>query len=67
MKYLISLIIPLILISCQDIPEKYKTPEGQKILEKYKKQYVKGVVLLGKKLQEKVPEGEIRYSHSSLK
>ncbi|HIP43326.1 MAG TPA: hypothetical protein EYG91_05465 [Aquifex aeolicus] len=58
MKHLIGLIIPLIIISCQDIPEKYKTPEGQKILEKYKKQYIKGLVLLDEKIQEKVPEGE---------
>ena len=58
MKSLIALTIPLILISCQDIPEKYKTPEGQKILEKYKKQYVKGIVLIDKKIQEKVLEGE---------
>ncbi|GAB6066085.1 hypothetical protein JCM9492_11770 [Aquifex pyrophilus] len=58
MRYLLFLFLVLFLSSCQDIPSKYKTPEGKKILEKYKKQYVKGVVLIDQKLRNKIPEGD---------
>ncbi|WP_461828680.1 c-type cytochrome biogenesis protein CcmI/CycH [Aquifex sp.] len=56
MKKILFLLL-FTLLACQDIPQKYKTPEGQKILEKYKKQFVKGVVELDPKLKEQVPEG----------
>ena len=59
MSYVLLFIFPfLFLSSCQDIPSKYKTPEGKKILEKYKKQYVKGVVLIDEKLKDKLPGGD---------
>lgn len=44
------------LLSCQEVPKKYKTPEGQEVLEKYKKQFVKGVVEIDPSLREKVPQ-----------
>ncbi len=53
MRYLILFL--LFLISCQDIPKKYKSPEGRKVLEKYKKQYVKGIVELSPELKNKLP------------
>ncbi|NPA32479.1 MAG: hypothetical protein GXO04_02505, partial [Aquificae bacterium] len=36
----------LLILSCQDVPQKYKTPEGRSLLQKYKKQFVEGVVIL---------------------
>ncbi|AAC07250.1 c-type cytochrome biogenesis protein CcmI/CycH [Aquifex aeolicus] len=54
----IFLLLSLLIYSCQELPKKYQTPEGKKILEKYKKQYVKGVVILDDKLKEKIPKGE---------
>ena len=48
----------LTFLACQDIPQKYKTPEGRKILEKYKKQFVKGTVYIDPKLRNKVPKGD---------
>ncbi len=54
----IFLLLLFTLVACQDIPQKYKTPEGQKILEKYKKQFVKGVVEIDPKLKDKVPKGD---------
>lgn len=54
----IFLLLLLTIVACQDIPQKYKTPEGQKILEKYKKQFVKGVVELDPKLKGELPKGD---------
>ncbi|NPB07619.1 MAG: hypothetical protein GXN96_01670 [Aquificae bacterium] len=49
MKFLLLLLI-LSLFSCQDIPEKYRTPEGRKLLEKYRYQFVEGVVEVSREL-----------------
>jgi len=57
MKWLL-LFLSLLFFSCQEIPKKYRTPEGKKILEKYKKQYVKGVVIIDEKLKDKLPKGD---------
>ena len=54
MRYLILIFV--FLVACQDIPQKYKTPEGKKILEKYKKQYVKGTVSLSPEIKQKLPK-----------
>ena len=54
----VFLLLSILISSCQELPKKYQTPEGRKILEKYKKQYVKGVVILDEKLKGKLPKGE---------
>ena len=45
------------LLACQDLPKEYRGEEGQKKLEKYRKQFVEGVVLLDEKLKDKLPKG----------
>ena len=54
----ILFLLSLIILSCQDIPREYNTPEGRKILDKYKKQYVKGIVDIAPELKGKIPKGD---------
>ncbi len=46
------------LLACQDLPKEYRGEEGRKKLEKYRKQFVEGVVLLDEKLEDKLPKGD---------
>ncbi len=45
-------------LSCQELPKEYRGEEGRKKLERYKKQFVKGVVLIKEDLKDKIPEGD---------
>jgi len=50
---LLSFLLAIFLLSCQDLPEKYRTPEGKKLLEKYKNQFVEGIVVLSPEISGK--------------
>ena len=45
-------------MSCQDLPKEYRGEEGKKKLERYRNQFVEGVVLLDEKLRDKLPKGD---------
>ena len=46
------------MVSCQDLPKEYRGEEGKKKLERYRNQFVEGVVLLDEKLRDKLPKGD---------
>ncbi|WP_457601013.1 c-type cytochrome biogenesis protein CcmI/CycH [Hydrogenivirga sp.] len=56
LRTLFLLLISLIALSCQELPKEYRGEEGRKKLEKYRNQFVKGVVVLDEKLKGKLPE-----------
>ena len=45
-------------MACQDLPKEYRGEEGRKKLEKYRNQFVEGVVLLDEKVRKKLPDGD---------
>ncbi len=47
-----------LIVSCQDLPKEYRGEEGKKKLERYRNQFVEGVVLLDEKLRDKLPKGD---------
>ncbi len=47
-----------LIVSCQDLPKEYRGEEGKKKLERYRNQFVEGVVLLEEKLRDKLPKGD---------
>jgi len=55
---LLYLFVPtlLLLLSCQELPEKYRGEEGKKLLEKYRNQFVAGTVVVDERLREKIPK-----------
>lgn len=55
MKALI-LILVFLLGACQDLPKEYRGEEGKKKLEKYRKQFVEGVVEVKEELKTKIPK-----------
>jgi hypothetical protein len=46
----------VLLISCQELPEEYRGEEGRKRLEKYRYQFVKGVVEVREDLKNRIPD-----------
>ncbi len=57
MKRLKVLLFLLVLIvACQELPKEYRGEEGKKKLEKYRKQFVAGVVEVKEELKDKIPE-----------
>ena len=58
MRLLTLLLVLVAIFSCQDLPKEYRGEEGRKKLERYKKQFVSGVVEIKEDLKDKVPEGD---------
>ena len=56
MKRFFILLLGFLLLACQELPKEYRGEEGRKKLEKYRKQFVEGVVLLDEKLKDRIPE-----------
>ena len=46
----------LAILSCQELPKEYRGEEGRKKLERYRYQFVKGVVDVAEDLKAKVPK-----------
>ncbi len=46
----------LVILSCQELPEKYRGEEGKKLLEKYRNQFVYGTVVVDDPLLDKIPK-----------
>ncbi len=55
MRVLLLLLL-IFLVGCQELPKKYRGEEGRKLLEKYKYQFVEGVVELDEGLIAKLPQ-----------
>ncbi len=55
MKPLI-LLLAFFLLACQDLPKEYRGEEGRKKLERYRYQFVKGVVYVSDDLKERIPQ-----------
>jgi len=51
-------ILSIFLFSCQELPKEYRGEEGKKKLEKYRNQFVEGVVVVDEKLKDKLPQGD---------
>ena len=56
MRLLTLFVSFLVILSCQELPEKYKGEEGKKLLEKYRNQFVAGTVVVDESLKGKVPK-----------
>ncbi|EDP74576.1 hypothetical protein [Hydrogenivirga sp. 128-5-R1-1] len=52
----LTLLLALLAVSCQELPKDYRGEEGRKKLERYRNQFVKGVVVVDEKLKDKIPE-----------
>ena len=50
------LIFLIFLTGCQELPEKYRGESGQKLLEKYRNQFVEGVVEIDESLKDRLPD-----------
>ncbi len=48
----------LALLSCQELPKEYRGEEGKKKLEKYRYQFVKGVVDVAEGLRSRIPKDD---------
>ncbi len=57
MKLLLPL-LALLVFACQELPKEYQGEEGKKRLERYKNQVLEGVVLIDKKLKDKLPKDQ---------
>ena len=55
---IIVLILSIFVLACQELPKEYRGEEGKKKLEKYKNQFVEGVVIVDEKLKNKIPKGD---------
>ena len=51
-------LLTLFLSACQELPKEYRGEEGKNKLEKYRNQFVKGVVVIDEKLKDKLPKGQ---------
>ncbi len=49
-------LLGFIIFSCQDLPKEYRGEEGKRKLERYRNQFVKGVVIVDEKLKSKIPQ-----------
>jgi len=49
-------LLMLLAVSCQDLPKEYQGEEGRKKLERYRNQFVKGVVVVDEKVRDKIPK-----------
>ena len=56
MRLLTLFVSILVIISCQELPEKYRGEEGKKLLQKYRNQFVYGTVVVDKSLLDKIPK-----------
>jgi len=50
------LVLAVAVFSCQELPKKYRGEEGKKLLEKYRYQFVEGVVEIDPSLKDQIPE-----------
>jgi len=57
LKVLVVL-VGFLLASCQDLPKDYRGEEGKKRLERYRNQFLEGVVLLDDRLKDRLPKGD---------
>ncbi len=53
---LVAVFVYVFTFSCQELPKEYRGEEGKKKLERYKYQFVKGIILVDEKLRDKIPD-----------
>jgi len=52
----LALLLILLVLGCQELPKEYRGEEGRKKLERYRYQFVKGVVEVSDELKDRIPE-----------